>query len=201
MSIDWDAYRRDYDKLTPEDQERFYDRVWELYPDQKHFDAKACLRFFAHLGLEKHVHVVEVGGWRGELAAEVLAALPAIYTWSNVEVCRGAREASVCGDRRYQALPPNIVPTGDVLVSSHAIEHMMLRELNAYLKVIRPRAVFLAAPLLEDGQDWRGYMGSHVLREGWRDVVALLERKGLERVPELDGPDVRCAARPSLRRG
>jgi hypothetical protein len=192
-SIDWDAYRRDYDRMSAADQEAFYDRVWQDYPHQKFFNASACASYLASF---TPTTVVEIGGWRGELAAEMLTRFPSIKHWTNVEVCRGAREASACTDPRYEYVPPTaLLPFADAVVSSHAIEHMLIRELVIYLEEVRPRSVFLQAPLTEEGQAWDGYQGSHVMREGWREVRSELARLGLRHVPHFDAHEVRCFSR------
>lgn len=183
--IDWDAYRAAYDGMGPAEQAAFYARVWELHPDQRHFDADACGRL---LDAAAPASVQEVGGWRGELAAAVLPSRPGILSWRNREVCEGAASHPACADPRYSlGLGP-----ADALVMSHVIEHMRLREAEAYVEAVRPRAAFVQSPLSEDGQDWAGYRGSHVLREGWREVEAMMARHGLRREPALDAPDVRC---------
>ena len=193
--IDWDAYRAAYDGMTYGEQVAFYDRVWDLHPDQHHYDAEAC---FAFLTVAQADRVIEIGGWRGHLAAEMLPRLPAIRRWHNVELCRGAVAATVCDDRRYTAQVPTrwawemTHEPGGVLVAAHVIEHMTLAQVGALVGALRPRAAFVQSPLTDTGQDWAGYGGSHVLRAGWSEVIALFAAHGLTHDPTLDAADVRC---------
>lgn len=193
--IDWDAYRAAYDGMTYGEQVAFYDRVWDLHPNQHHYDPEACATFLTSV---KATRVIEIGGWRGELAAEMLARFPAIRRWHNVELCRGAIQSTVCQDPRYTCQVPGnwawtmIHEPGAVLVAAHVIEHMALPQVGALLSALLPSAAFIQSPLMEEGQDWTGYTGSHVLRAGWREIVAVCGTHGLTRDPTLDAPDVRC---------
>jgi hypothetical protein len=186
--IDWDAYRRDYDRMGRDEQEAFYERVYAAYPVQKHFNAEACS---ALLHLCRPTSVVEIGGWRGELAKDMLSRWPGIMVWHNVEICRSARQQSECTDTRYHAVT-EAVPA-DCLVTSHAIEHMRLYEVANYLDKIEPKAAYVAAPLSEDGQTWDNYLGSHVMQEGWKDVIAMFSSRGFDILGAgYSGGDVRC---------
>jgi len=193
--IDWDAYRAAYDGMTYGEQVAFYDRVWELHPEQHHYDAEACAAFLEDVAAR---NIVEIGGWRGELATEMLARFPKIRRWHNIELCRGAVMATVCDDPPYTTQVPGnwawtmIYEPGQVLVAAHVIEHMTLAQVELLLTAIRPRAAFIQSPLTEEGEDWAGYTGSHVLRAGWREIVALCGTCGLTHDPTLDAKDVRC---------
>jgi hypothetical protein len=193
--IDWDAYRAAYDGMTYGEQVAFYSRVWDLHPDQHHYDPAACAAFLEAVKADR---VIEIGGWRGHLAAEMLTQFPKIKRWHNIELCRGAVQATVCEDPRYTAQVPGnwawtmIHEPGGVLVAAHVIEHMTAAQVALLLGALHPRAAFVQSPLTEDGQDWAGYGGSHVLRAGWRDVIALFAAYGLAHDPTLDAPDVRC---------
>ena len=58
-------------------------------------------------------------------------------------------------------------------MAAHVIEHMALPQVGALLSALLPSAAFIQSPLTEEGQDWTGYIGSHVLRAGWREIVAV----------------------------
>lgn len=196
--IDWDGYRAEYNSMSWEDQRAFYDRVWDLHPVQIHYDAEACARF---LDATRPVTVMEIGGWRGELAGEMLMRFDWIASWHNREVCAGAVANQATADPRYHANVPTIWPwqtplRAEAFVASHTIEHMNETQLNALLAATTARAMFLASPLTEDGQDWAGYDGSHVLTLGWRDVIALAAKHGYVHMAELDAPEIRCFSRP-----
>lgn len=193
--IDWDAYRSGYDSMSYADQVAFYDKVWRLHPEQRHYSPDACSKF---LSVVEPDRVLEVGGWRGELAAEMLPLFPKIMHWHNIEICRGAVENSVCSDPHYSTQVPSEwmweLPhePGGVLVAAHVIEHMTKEQVLSLLWSTRPRAAFVQSPLTEKGQDWAGYNGSHVLKSGWEEVIDFFGWYGLKHDPSMDAPDVRC---------
>ncbi len=198
--IDWDLYRLTYDMLSYEDQLKFYDEVWKQHPVQKHYDSATCKRFLEKVNPKA---VVEIGGWRGELAAEMLPLFPDIMVWRNYEICKGAANDTVCLDSRYDAEVPltwvwsmslnqRRAIRGNTLVASHVLEHMNAEQVEALLKAIHPNAAFIAAPLTESGQDWNGYEGSHVLTWGWKDIINLFETQGLIHDSSFDTSEVRC---------
>lgn len=195
--IDWDAYRAAYDLMSWDDQRAFYDRVWDQHPVQLHYDAEACARF---LEATRPATVMEIGGWRGELAGEMLARYDWIGSWHNREVCAGAATNPATDDPRYRANVPTTWPwhvplRAEAFVASHTIEHMNARQLDELFRATSARAMFLASPLTDDGQDWAGYGGSHVLTIGWRDVIALAATHGFVHDRSLDASEVRCFRR------
>lgn len=199
--IDWDAYRAVYDRMGWNDQVAFYDRVWELHPDQRHFDAEACAAF---LTVTRPASVLEIGGWRGELANLMLARFPNVTEWRNVEVCRGAAFHPVGTDPRYSAVVPDdwawktpeiTARHWDALVMSHTVEHMRLDQFRDLIDALDVGSVFLQAPLEDRKTNWTGYHGSHVLAAGWNDLARLLKERGFTRNQSLDAADVRCFAR------
>lgn len=201
-AVDFDAWRVSYDAMTYDDHVRFYDAVWDAYPVQQHYDTGRATAFLARVDPRR---VLELGGWRGELAAAILPEFPDIVRWRNVEVCRGAAENAACTDPRYEAIVPDawlwerpdLVGFADTFVASHVIEHMRGDQLRALFAVVLPSvdAVFLASPLDEEGQGWAGYHGSHILELGWRDVAALLANAGFARYDDIASPEVRAYRR------
>ena len=96
--IDWDAWRRRYPWMSHQDQVDFYEEVWAAHPVQRHYDLKAALAAIP----DEPLHIVELGGWTGQLAAEVLAVRPKLRSWKNIEICKSALEAlGHCSDYRY----------------------------------------------------------------------------------------------------
>jgi len=198
MSFDFDAWRAGYDYMTYADHLDCYSQFFEMYPVQKHFDASACAQFLA---TTNPTSVLEIGGWTGDLAALMLIGNNEIETWLNVEICTEAAQASACDDERYAAVVPydfvwNLPITGsfDALVMSHVAEHMRWPELHAILANVSTRSVFMAAPLSDEGRDWQGYEGTHILEVGWRQINDLCESLGFNPIPPTTH-EVRCWSR------
>jgi hypothetical protein len=198
--VNFDAWRDAYDKTPYSEQVANYEQAWKLYPDQQHYDEATARRFFAEMAPVGRV--VEVGGWRGELAAKLLADLE-VDSWVNYEICEGAASAPVCLHRAYRAFVPDDfiwtterVPM-DVLVASHVIEHMRWSELQQLFQWARhAKAFYVASPLPVDGSapDWRGYPGTHILEVGWLVIEGYLTALGFTELQALRTHEVRCFA-------
>lgn len=178
---DFDLWRKNYDKLTYKQQLKFYNQVAIDHPLQRGFDEQQFEDFLAPLG---EINVIEMGGWKGELAKYMLERLPKIRHWLNYEISEQAIIENICPYSPYEALIPsdfiwNIeLPKADVFVSSHTIEHIRASELDKLFSRLPVKYIALQAPLADDGTDWSGYYGSHILEIGWDGVIAMLDRGG-----------------------
>lgn len=181
--IDWNAYRAAYDGMTFEDVVRFHDAVWERFPNQEYYSADHLAGFFSDLG---PVRVVEVGGWRGEAAQQILSAHP-VESWTNYEICRTAALSPVTIDSRYTGIHLDRwvwempVSPFDVAVLAHVIEHVrapQLRSLIEWLSLCEVRHMYVEAPLIDVGRSWRNSTSAHVLEIGWPDVIRLFGEFG-----------------------
>lgn len=181
--IDWNAYRAAYDGMTFEEVVRFHDEVWERFPIQEYYSPDHLAAFFSERG---PVRVVEVGGWRGEAANQILAAYP-VHSWTNYEICRTAALSPITSDKRYTGVHLDRwawempVRTFDVAVLAHVIEHVraeQLRSLIAWLALCEVRHLYVEAPLIDVGRSWRNSTSAHVLEIGWPDVIRLFGEAG-----------------------
>jgi len=186
---DFDRWRAEYDQMSYADQVAFYNQVAEDHPHQVHFDASAFELFLRHtIDQVGCVGVLEVGGWKGELAGKMLTRLPGILVWINYEISQTAAEQSVPKTDRYQVVVSDdfvwniTLPPCDVLVASHTIEHIKARELGALIDNLPStiKYIGLQAPLADSAQNvtWAGYWGSHILEIGWYEVVKMLDERG-----------------------
>lgn len=180
-TADFDLWRDNYDRLTYKQQIKFYNQVAIDHPLQRGFDEVEFEDFLEPLG---EITVIELGGWKGELAGYVLNKLPKIRRWLNYEISEQAVKETACNDDRYEPLVPadflwNIeIPNADVFVSSHTIEHIKVAELDKLLSKLPVKYIGLQAPLADEGTDWGGYYGSHILEVGWNTVIELLREYG-----------------------
>ena len=150
--IDFDDWRRNYDRLTCSEHVEFYRKVAEVYPEQQHYNELAVRMFLA----DCEGPVLEIGGWKGELAAAVLPDFPGIPEWLNVEIAPQAITESACTDPRYSVVvPPAFIWDADIdlepyrtLVASHVIEHLKRTDVVKLLNAIRHvDRMYVDAPL------------------------------------------------------
>jgi hypothetical protein len=183
----FEEWRRQYKDMDYEEQRAFYSWVAKTFPSQVHFDLPGFIgaldRFTWELG---EYSVLEVGGWRGELAAEILGRTDQIKEWVNYEIAEPLLDNIKCDDPRYRMVIPddfvwNIdLFEGDVLVASDMIEHISGDHLALLVENLPDsvKRIAFKSPLGHWTQPngWVGYYGSHILELGWPDVSALLYR-------------------------
>lgn len=196
----FDKWRRDYDGLSYADMKAFYDLVEADHPLQQAYDAGTFARFLqgitANIGA---ITVLEIGGWKGELAQLMLQREPDIVTWHNLEICKRAVERSVFESPKYKPVVPGdfvwtlSLPDAQVFVASHFIEHIRLWELSALFDNLNGvQFIGLQSPLQPVGIDWTGYHGSHILGVGWIGVSACLSAHGFTEMLALREGDFRA---------
>lgn len=179
MTIDCDEFRRNYDAWTVEDHREFYRQVYEVAPQQSHSAPDLVAAAIKSCRPQK---VLEIGGWDGELAIQMLEQFDFIQDWTNVEICA---QAVRHGHRhpRYTALSPRVwfwerQWAGDMLVASHCIEHMSAEHLEALVRSASVDSFFFDAPLTDGPTNWWGSSTTHVLEVGWDGVTEILARCG-----------------------
>lgn len=206
-AVDFDNWREQYATMTYQEQQAFYDRVEQDHPAQNSYrqNLPAWLRFFTHVTARlSRPRVLELGGWHGEMAAEILAAFPALDTWTNYEICPAAVKKSVCDDRRYRAIVSydyawNVrLPDSDVFVACHTIEHITVNQFEQLLDNLPLMVSYTAIemPLPDKGPaEWAGYHGSHIFEAGWQEAAAILAGYGWRAVPEFNHAEMRVFER------
>ena len=181
--LDW--YRLHYDELSFAEHREMYERIDSLYPEQSFWNAADCIEFVRHF---EPKNVVEVGGHDGGLAGAVLAEVPEIVSWTNLELTEATQ---VCTDPRYRLVLLEdwwLGQTfGDAVVLSHVVEHLSVAKLRELVVALLPHHpdVYVDAPLPESGGvSWWGTETAHVLPfsmaaldalfvdYGWRQVHA-----------------------------
>ena len=191
MSIDWDAWRRDYDDMSFQQHQAFNQMVALQHPVQQHWNADACARF---LDDRRPWTVLEIGGWDGSLAAAMLDQCAWIHAWTMYDI---TDVPQVCTDDRYWPVVLTCWPwhkhlRGDALVLSHVVEHMRVAQLERLIKRFSGDAVYIDAPLPDVNPSWEGYEGTHILEVGALELASLLAVHGY--AVERDG-DVMFASR------
>lgn len=211
--IDWDGWRARYADMSYADHCHFYDEVERLLPEQRQYAGRTVRNFllYALEAGERPLQVVEVGGWKGHLAQEVLGQSEPgeIASWKNYDLSQRAVDRSVCGDERYRAvvLPDFVwnVPgcfEGANVVVSHAVEHLASWDCVRFIGALaeaRVRFCYVEAPIPEETPDegvkWDGYGGSHILEVGWDLVEIWFSLDRYVVLPSRTRADVRCFER------
>lgn len=178
LPMTFDDWRDAYDSMTYEEHSRYFDAIYEQFPQQSH-----CTRHEAHAFFQEQPNgcrVLELGGWDGSMARILLDEFPGIVHWTNVEICRAACIAGGMEAPRYSAHTPDgwlweqdRLPHADVLFASHSFEHLRAEQIDRLLaRLLGIRAAYIEAPLAEsaDNFDWTGDLSTHLLEIGWRQL-------------------------------
>jgi hypothetical protein len=172
--------------MTWADQVAFYRNVERNHPIQKFYSAWAVRDLLSLI--QTPVKVLEIGGWKGELAEEVHTEQ--VIEWLNIEVIEAA--IGTKGDW-YRAIVPDDyiwkvgLPSGfDLLVMSHTIEHVSGEQLSLIVTQFDGEWVYFEAPLGEHQNHWDGYSGTHILELGWHEVDDLMADQGFKKVYQAD---------------
>ena len=189
---EFDKWRALYPWMTHAEQCDFYNQMVEFWPDQKCYDAEPVVELVKSLLQDKeHIRIVELGGHDGALAAEVLSQFSGICGWVNFEISNEVVRASVANygvdktDTRYwvRDLLDNPMWVDhhsneycDLFIASHVIEHLSLTHFCRLAEWLRGvPVVHFQAPLNPTrGNDWSGYVGSHILPVGWTGVCEVM---------------------------
>ena len=178
-ALDWDAWRANYQSMTYADQVAYHSAIYAQYPEQRHYDAS-----LVRLAINDTdpTTVIELGGWDGELAEQMLNERDSIQSWVNIEICAEASTAGRGRHPRYGA--PELMChywhagpwTCDLFVASHVIEHLTVSDLEQTIASTKAKFIYLDAPLEEHPTSWAGFTGTHILQTGWRGVDQILGR-------------------------
>lgn len=181
-----DVWRASYDSMSFLDHRRAYDQISRGSPEQQCVDQRAALRAIDDSVRE----VVEIGGWRGELAQAALDAFPQIDRWWNYEICSWALDyGNRCEHEEYEAMEltdwPWLIdlPEADLFVASHVIEHNRAAEFSALLPQLasKYRRLHFQIPLpLGTRPNWSGYDGCHIFEWSWEETHDLIIASGYE---------------------
>lgn len=192
MKINFDAWRHNYDGMSYPEHVEFYRQAAEAYPEQVHFNEAAVRSFLESVA----GNVLEIGGWKGELAAAVLPDHPAITVWLNVEIAPQAVSESVCTDSRYSVVVPDtFLWDSDIdlspyptMIASHVIEHMKVAHVVKLLDHIPAVAkLYIDAPLAAEPQAWGGGESAHIIEIGWQGLMDMLAGYGFHGVGGAQG--------------
>jgi hypothetical protein len=175
-----DRWRRDYQSgLTSRvEVAAVYETLSHQFPEQNYFDTDAARVFVARY--EPNA-VVELGGWDGALARELLRRFPTVSSWDNYEI---AFLPQVCADPRYtfHTITSRWVwqepIVGDAFIASHVLEHISDSQLGDLIDAIDCDVAFVDVPLGNQRHDWMRSPTTHVLTLSIDEFDAAWESRG-----------------------
>lgn len=189
--LNFDNWRKEYDNLSYSQQQAFYTQMVKDHPDQSQHN-KEVVSYFLNSIDAPYLSVLEMGGWNGELAQDMLFKHPNILRWDNYEITHYAQEWSICKDSRYSVNIPNdfiwniVLPEHyNIFLSSHTIEHIKGKDFITLIENLPQtiQYIYLEAPisLSSTNRDWTGDFSTHILELGWKQITEILKEKGFER--------------------
>jgi acetyltransferase-like isoleucine patch superfamily enzyme len=183
---EWRARRHD---LPYAEHVAYFDAIFTQYPHQHYCSVDEARAFAAQL--PDRSHVLEVGGWRGQVAEILLPEFARIEHWHNFELSRKAVQGGLTHPRFTAQVAADFVwkiqdlPECNVLFAAHVLEHLSSREIRDLLGRLRAVThVFVEAPLPVAGKkiSWAGNRSTAVLDIGWRELEELFGEFGFQAV-------------------
>jgi len=189
---EWAWYRKRYDSLTFQEKKLLHEIWYHKYPSGRFYSGFGDIRFFFNSVRQlisrlkrENIKVAELGGRGGTLAFFLLRKYPNLE-WTNFEIIKHRKRK---GLNRFQYTEKElsaefwekkpIINEYDVFISRNTIEHLSDSDavnLFNYLSEEKVKYLILRICTKPGGQDWRGYVGSHVLKMGSREITRLLNQ-------------------------
>jgi hypothetical protein len=182
-----DKYRKLYNSYSFDYKIKMANKWLIHYPEQAHFDI-IPINYWLENIVTRPASVLEIGGWRGDLAQIALSSFDHIKLWHNYDLIP-YNNYQKCYDIRY-----NLITLKDYLwhsslkfeynslIATHMIEHINWKEFTDLAKWIPAsvKTVLFEAPLgkSEENFNWKGDYSSHVLEKGWDQVIAEMRNYG-----------------------
>lgn len=178
---DW---RRDYYKLTVQEQKAYHNKLEAEYPIQNHGDYSALNTFLS--SLNSNIKVLEMGGWKGDMAKRMLSERFHLTSWTNIEICPNAAKKSIIEDIRYKVIVPEQFDWWnyffrfeeyDAFIALHVIEHLTYEHVSQLLNRVKCKYLYFEVPLSE-AQSWDNYGGTHIFDRSNDDLTKLILSSG-----------------------
>ncbi len=127
--------------------------------------------------VQKPGFILEIGGWRGDLADAILKDYDFIHCWDNHDVSPD-QSTQKCHHEFYQQIPLgnyfwNLKTDSkyNALIVSHMIEHIKWRELVLLIRWIPEniKTVLFEATIAQSAEnfDWAGHFSTHIFEKGF----------------------------------
>lgn len=180
----WDPYRKHYGKLSFDTKQKLHEDWFETFntpAPKSHFDLRTINKYF-NLLKEEPLAVVELGSASGALAVSILKRHENIKFWEGYDINYMwyrfyKHHPKLYRNTLVSPFEEKNLSRFNVFVSSHTIEHLNFEEVQRIAEAIQDiKYIILDTPLLENGQNWNGYKGAHVLTEGRSQVRQLFNK-------------------------
>ena len=164
--VNFDKFRKDYNNLTFNEVEKFYQSLHSHFPNQEYMKHYHFKKMFDYIPADELV-VVELGCNKGTRSKHLVNRLPKIKKWFGYDfkefkgTSNGRYQFKVVDDWFY-----NIdIPDHDVFVCSHTIEHLSNWQAIKVLEHISKTAnyIMIEVPLTRKRQDWKGRWNAHIM--------------------------------------
>lgn len=177
----FDKYRKRYSTITFKKKVKFTNRWLQEFPEQAHFNYIHVEHWLKNIVI-KPASIIEIGGWRGDLALKALSSFDHIIAWHNYDLLE-FNEYQKCKDTRYELITldqyiwhKSLDHKYNALIATHMIEHICWKELIQLIGWIprEIRTVLFEAPIPPTGENisWKGDYSSHVLEKGWEQIIS-----------------------------
>ncbi|TAL60328.1 MAG: hypothetical protein EPN88_16120 [Bacteroidetes bacterium] len=177
----FDRYIKLYDTYSFNYKRKMANKWLKQYPEQAHFDYDPVKYWFEDI-VEKPVSVIEIGGWRGDLAEKALSSFEFITLWHNYDLIKN-NNYQKCNDYRYKLISLNgylwsqpLNNEYNSLIATHMVEHINWKEFTELANWIPEciKTVLFESPLPQthENYNWKGDHSSHVFEKGWEQVIA-----------------------------
>jgi hypothetical protein len=196
--------------MTFKEHKKYYEAVFTDITYQRKYAIEFWEAPFQNELKDKELRVIELGGYQGELAHEILRKHPNIEKWDNYEISDRADTHQVCNDPRYDPIvledfiwndPPASITFKapgaslrkyNTFVSSHTIEHITGDNFKALVDTVIRYMDYciLEAPLSEQQMPniWKGYDGTHIQELAWNDIITILWNAGFSKFTRTGSP-------------
>jgi acetyltransferase-like isoleucine patch superfamily enzyme len=189
LPYSFDSWRNCRGDLPYGEHVRFFDAIFDKYPNQHYCNLVEARTFCSQLPAASQI--LELGGWKGQVAEILLAEFPDIEHWHNFELSGNAVKEGLRHPRFTSRVADDFVwrledlPPCNVLFAAHVLEHLTSREIGELLrKLISVMHVFVESPLPAAGKQlsWAGNLSTAVLDIGWLELEELFGTFGFQAV-------------------
>lgn len=190
--INWNQWRANYATTSFTDQLRFYSQLAKDYPHQRWGSIDPIIEAFRAVSPRR---VVEVGGWKGELATDAANAGLSFDSWTNYEISDVAVDPSAPSWYQHERLTDWVwnyegLSKPDMLLFVHSAEHMLLAEVVKTVEAFgKPEVVLIQSPLDNEPINWNNFNGTHIIEVGWDGILEALDELGYKLIGSTNGTE------------